>query len=276
MKKLIVLLPLLIASATAQTAPAPAAQQPSKQALEQTIANQDPSALKAKQLIQQMIHALGGQAYLTYSTMTQEGRTYTFFQGQPNGLGTQFWRFWEYPDKDRVELTKQRDVIYLYVGDKGYEITYKGTAAMDATPLKDYLRRRRHTLDIVLREWLKDPKTIYFYDGPGVAEQKMVDKVTVLNGNNDSATIGIDPISHLPVQLSFSYRDFDRLKSEEAEIFGNWHNIDGIMTPYAIVRKKNGEYIGQRFLVDVKYNMSLASSLFTAKVTYNPKTYRGK
>jgi len=36
----------------------------------------------------------------------QEGRTYSFFQGRPNSAGNPFWRFWKFPDKDRLELTK--------------------------------------------------------------------------------------------------------------------------------------------------------------------------
>ena len=40
----------------------------------------------------------------------------------------------QYPDKERRELTKQRDVIYIYDGDKGYEKTFKGTAARTRRP----------------------------------------------------------------------------------------------------------------------------------------------
>ena len=52
-----------------------------------------------------------------------------------------FWRFYKYPDKERIEVTKQRDVVYLHNGDKGYELTYKGTAAEDPKLLEEYIRR---------------------------------------------------------------------------------------------------------------------------------------
>src|SRR5512135_1402170 len=95
-----------------------------------TVANpgqvpQDANAQKARALLDQCIQALGGQAWLSVQDMEQQGRSYSYFQGQPNSLGTLFWRFWKFPDKNRVELTKQRDVVYLNVGDKGYEITFK-------------------------------------------------------------------------------------------------------------------------------------------------------
>ena len=52
--------------------------------------------------------------------------TYTFYHGRPTSNGVFYWRFVELPDKERIELTPQRDVAYVYAADKGYEITYKG------------------------------------------------------------------------------------------------------------------------------------------------------
>ena len=51
------------------------------------------------------------QAWLNLQDMEQQGRSYGYSHGQPSSLGTVFWRFWKYPDKDRIELTKQRDVV---------------------------------------------------------------------------------------------------------------------------------------------------------------------
>src|SRR5580704_19113864 len=64
------------------------------------------NARKAKTLIDQMIQALGGNAYLNIEDVTQEGRTYSFHLGESEGTGVLFWRFYKFPDKDRVELTK--------------------------------------------------------------------------------------------------------------------------------------------------------------------------
>ena len=56
----------------------------------------------------------------------------------------------EFPDKERVEITKERDIAELYVGNKGWEITYKGPHPIEQKDLDDYLRRRRFSLDTVL------------------------------------------------------------------------------------------------------------------------------
>src|SRR5215831_16381217 len=78
------------------------------------------NAAKAKAVLEQTIQALGGQTYLNVKNMEQSGRTYTLFHGQSEGAGVLFWRFVEVPDKERIELTKQRDIAYVYRGDEGY------------------------------------------------------------------------------------------------------------------------------------------------------------
>src|SRR5436190_6981139 len=117
----------------------------------------DANAQKARMLLDQAIQAMGGQAWLGVQDMEQQGRTYGYSHGQPSSLGTVFWRFWKFPDKDRIELTKQRDVVYVNVGDKGYEITFKGTASQEPEQVADYNRRHRHSLEVVLRQWLSQP-----------------------------------------------------------------------------------------------------------------------
>src|ERR1700732_1333771 len=102
--------------------PAPAAQ---------SVPIDQENARKAKALVDQMIDALGGNAYLNIQDISQEGRTYSFHLGQSEGVGVLFWRFYKFPEKERVELTKKRDVVYVYRGDQGFEVTYKGTRADD-------------------------------------------------------------------------------------------------------------------------------------------------
>ena len=247
----VVFLASLLAGQSDNTAPGP------------SIPVDQANAQKARTLINQAIEALGGNAYLNIQDISQEGRTYSFYHGQPNSLGVQFWRFYRYPDKDRVELTKQRDVVYLRVGDKGYEITFKGAHPEDPKDLATYLRRRHYALDVVLRTWLNDPKTALFYDGATVAEQKPADQVTLLNANNEGLTLYLDSETHLPVKKSFTWRDpTDKQRNVDEESYDNYRPVQGIMTPFRITLYYNGDMAGQRFLTSVSYNQGLADSLF--------------
>ncbi|MGI9102893.1 MAG: hypothetical protein ACR2IF_10670 [Terriglobales bacterium] len=240
-------------------------------ALAQTAPPQDANAKKARALLDQCIQALGGPAWLNVQDMEQQGRTYSYFQGQPNSVGTVFWRFWKFPDKDRIELTKKRDVTFINNGDNGYEITYKGTAAQEPEAVEDYNRRRQHALEVVLRQWLHQPGIALFYDGPAVAEQKPADSVTIMNADGDAVTLFLDSHTHLPIKKQFEWRDpTDRLKNVEGEIYDNWRSEQGIMAAHSVLRVHNGDITNQRFITSVHFNQGLPDKLFEATITYNP------
>lgn len=219
---------------------------------------------KAKAVLDQGIQALGGTAYLNWKDMSTEGRGYSFHHGEPNSLGTLFWRFKKFPDKERVELTKKRDVIEIFNGDKGYEVTYKGVRNMeDKDELTPYLRRRHFSLDLVLRDWLNQPGIALFYEGQTVAAQKETDQVTIMNAKNEAVTLNFDINTHLPVKKSFVWRDpVDKQRNVEEEIYDNYRLAQGIMTPFDVTRTFNGDMAAQSFLTNASYNQNINDGMF--------------
>jgi hypothetical protein len=217
-----------------------------------------------------MLRALGGDAWLNVRSIQSEGRGYTFNHGQPASMSIQFWRFWEWPDKERVEVTKERDIIEIYNGDKAYETTYKGTVEQDQKDMDDYVRHRDHSLEWVVRKWLPAQGTVLLYSGTAMVERNLADQITVLNADNDSVTLSVDSTTHLPVKVRYSWRDpSDRQFDDESVIFSNYKPVQGVQTPYSVVRDRNGEVTGQRFMSAITYNADLAPALFEPKgLTY--------
>jgi hypothetical protein len=263
---------LLTAFAFAQGAPAgssdgaaPSETAPQATSSEAIPTDQD-SVRKARAILDQAIQALGGQAYLNARDMTQEGRSYSFHHGEPNSLGTLFWRFRKFPDKDRIELTKKRDVIEIYSGDKGYEVTYKGVRDLDDKEMDPILRRRHYALDVVLRQWLNEPGVALFYEGQTVSAQKETEQVTVMNSKNEGVTLYFDLNTHLVVKKSFTWRDpVDKQRNVEEEIYDNYRMAQNVMTPYDTTRFFNGEMAAQYFLTNASFNQGLSDALFDPK-----------
>lgn len=248
---------------------APAAQPATSAAPAQNV-SQDENARKARALLDQAIQALGGQAWLNVQDMREDGRSWSIFHDQPTGTA-QFWLFWKYPDKERVELTKKRDWIIINNGDQGYEVTFRGTSPEEQKALQDYLRRRKYSLVWVLRKWLEEPGVALFYDGQVIAAQKQAQQVTIMNAQNEAVSIDLDYDSHLPIKKSFIWRDADRYRNEEVEIYDNYKMIQGVATPLSVSRFHNGDMVNQRFISNASYNQNLPDSLFQANVTWNPK-----
>ena len=252
--------------------------------------NDSDNARKARTLLDQALQALGGEAYLNYRNKVEEGRYYPLYHGRTNTSGLGYNYYVEYPDKDRFEVldtkaihvipgaidigglkSKKSVIILIHNGLKGYEISYKGTAAQDKEELANYLRRRPHSLEWIFRTWMKDPKVALFYEGVTNVDAKPADQVSLLNSQNDSVTLYLDQNTHLPLKTSYSWRDpTDKQRNTEDEIYDNYKPVEGITTPHAITRLFNGEMSQQRFINTVRYNLTLPDTMFEANVTYNP------
>src|ERR1700760_329353 len=224
---------------------------------------------KARKVIDQMIEALGGQAYMTIQDYYAEGRGGSYHNETLAGTSL-YYRFWKWPNIERTEITKERDIVELYIGDDAYEITYRGVRPLDTTKdekLRQALQRRHYTLEIVLRQWLNEPGILLLDEGPGISEGHMAEKITIINAKNESVTLYVDPNTHLPLEKRFSTRDPRyRERDEERTIYGDWKEIQGINTPRIIVTKRNGETIAQQITLNMTYNTHPADILFDPKV----------
>jgi hypothetical protein len=239
--------------------------------------NDQENSRKARALLDQAIQALGGQAFLNIHDMQQEGRTYSFHHGQPTSNGVLFWRFVEAPNKERIEVTKQRDVAYIYAGDKGFEVTYKGPHPMEKKDLEDYLRRRRFSLDTLLRAWINDPTVALFYDGNALAGNLPAQQITLINSRNEAVSLCFDIETHLPIKKSYTWRDpVDKERNAEEEIYDNYRLVQGVMTPYGFTRYFNGDMQTQRFVNSVHYNQGLNEAMFDPNSGYDPNKAAGK
>ncbi len=255
-----------------------AAQTPSQSAATSpTSPGDQENASKARALLDQAIQALGGPAFLNIHDKQEEGRTYSFHHGQPTSNGVLFWRFLEYPNKERIEITKQRDVAYIYTVDKGYEVTYKGPHPIETKDLEDYLRRRRFSLDTLLREWTKDPGLALFYDGNALAGNLPAQQITMINAKNEAVSLFFDIETHLPIKKSYTWRDpVDKERNVEEEIYDNYRQVQGVMTAYGFTRYFNGDMQTQRFVNSARYNEGLNESMFDPNSHYDPNKPAGK
>jgi hypothetical protein len=229
------------------------------------------NAQKARDLLNQSIQALGGQAYLTAHDKQEQGRTYSFYHGRPTSNGIFYWRFLEYPDKERVELTPQRDIAEIYVGDKGTEVTYKGPRAIEKKDMDDYVRRHRFSLDVILHNWVNDPSVALFFDGAALAGNLAAEKVTLINAKDEAVSLYFDVDTHLPIMKSYSWRDpVDHEKNTEEEDYNGYRVIQGINTAFGFTRYFNGDMQTERFINSASYNQGLNPAMFDPNSGYNP------
>ena len=228
---------------------------------------------QGRKLLDQMVQALGGEKWLKRGTERLEGKGATFYKSNPNPYETEFEEYLRVqPFGERVVIvskmgvfipTAHRDVADIYTADNGYEVTFRGRKELPKIDVEDFQRRRRHTLDVVVNDWLKRSDTLVTFEGSSVDDRHLVDKVSVLTADNDGVTLTLDQETHLPRSRTFQwrdavYKDFDT----DVERYDNWQPEGGIMTSLTITRYHNGDMVSQRYLTKVQYGLQFPPDLF--------------
>ena len=245
-----------------------------------------PNADRGRKLLDQMIAALGGQAWLNRKYWEIDGSTGSFYKGQPNPYVVGFQEHYRaQPFAERIVYvshiatlailglpgSNHSDEAVVWTPDSGYEVTYKGKEPLPQKDLDEFHRRRAHSLEAVM-EWLKQPDVIVTYEGPSTVERRLAEKVSVITASNDAVTIEIDASTHLPLARAYEYRDpVYHDVDHDVEEYENYQQVQGIMTPYTVTRFHNGELVGQRFVTKVKYEDALPEALFNPDLPVNKK-----
>ncbi len=232
---------------------------------------------RGRQLLNQMVVALGGPAWLNRQTLTTLGHTAAFFRDQPTGSNVEYAEYFQFPlagkpQVERIEFItpkgmimpgKKRDVVQVWVPDQGYELTYKGKTPLPKEQVEDYLRRRAHSIEAILAVWLKAPGVVVVAEGTSMVQRRAADKISVLSANNDAVTLELDANTHLPLARTFEWRNTQfKDHDEDREEYDNYQTYGGIPTPLTISRYRNGDLVNQRFLNKVDYNQPLPTALF--------------
>jgi hypothetical protein len=225
----------------------------------------------ARQQIDASVQALGGPAYCGVHTIVRQGRIAGFFQGQPTGALTRAVVSLQLPDRKHIALGPKGAVVQIFRTGAAWEITYKGVKPLPAKTVAAYDRGRQYALRTVLCQWAADRASILLDQGPRTVDGHLAEAVTVISRKNLSATLVLKAASHLPLQLTYRWRDPDfHDQNTDTVIYANYHQIAGIATPFTLTERHNGQTISQFFVDRVQYNRPLAPTLFDPALAKRP------
>lgn len=218
---------------------------------------------QARAALDAMIKALGGDAWLNMKNNYRQGHIAGFYQGNPDPGTMQVYEYHQWPDHDRINVTKHQDVVEFFIGNEGWELTYRGKRPLPKDQVDDFLRRRDHSIETAVKVWMKDPRTILVYEGQHLAERHLADQVTLISPQNQAITILMDADTHLPLRRSFQWRDpVYHDKNTDVEEYDDYHVIDGFPTAFTVTRLKNDDMVQQFFLEKAAYNQTLSPGLW--------------
>ena len=251
---------------------------------QQQVLLPEQSEAKAKQVLQQAIAALGGDAYLNVQDLTCTGNTTAFdHAGDLSGLEN-FVSYTKPQGKARIEyIGKGRNTILLYLagidgldfakggivitvynGEQGWSYDRSGVNELPASNVSDFQAQAKRSLDNVLRYRLQEPGMFFRYGGTDIVDLVSVDWVSLEDSDNNSIRIAFARSTHLPVRKIIETVDpITQFKSQETEYYANFHSVQGIEMPFQTARDRNGLKVYQTFYDKCSFNTGVADSLFS-------------
>lgn len=222
------------------------------------------SASKAKQILAQMLGAMGGAAYMNVRESECSGRLSRF--GHNNDLTTylEFKDYWRFPDKNRTDYGKKGNIIDSFSGNEGWTVDHDGVSEEPAGAVEDFQEQVRKDPDHLFRYRLKEEGMVYRYGGADLIDLRPVDWVEMVDRAEWTYRIAVQRDSHLMVRFVVITRDATtRERAEEVTSFANYHPIDGVQTPLQVARTRDGRRIFQAFYDSCRYNPGLPGDFFS-------------
>ncbi len=242
------------------------------------------SAAKAKQVLQQVITALGGQAYLNVRDTQCDGRAAQFGTAGTLMGFTLFRDLWLLPDKNRVEyftkgehtilgfligsddllITHGGAMITVYTGDGGWTLDKSGVSEQPEDLVKNFNDQLKTSMNNMLRKRMNEPGVDVQYAGTDLIDLKEAEWIEFTDSDHREMRLGIDKYTHLPLRWVVATRDPEtRVTTENITSYTEYMALDGVKTPLSIEMSRDDRKLTQTFLTECKYNSDLAPQLFT-------------
>ena len=225
-----------------------------------------------RRVIDQAVAALGGEKFLTVKDRVETGRAYSFYRERLTGLSIAkiYTRYYddsadgELKIKERQTFGKKEDVITLFDGKAGYQLTYRGAKPLEKERYDRYVMSTYRNILYILRERLKEPGLIMEFKGTEVFENAPVDVVNLTDAQDNVIKVMFLSSTHLPIRQVFSHLDPEtKERNEEVTRFTKYRDVgNGVQWPYNMLRERNGEKIFEIFSESVTVNNDLPDSFF--------------
>jgi hypothetical protein len=224
----------------------------------------DQNTAKGKQILKQLIDAMGGPIYLNAKSLECDGRRAMFgHNGQMMGY-VDFKDYRVFPDKRRVDYGKKGNIIDLFSGDQGWTLDRGGVSEEPAPSTADFQEAVKRDIHNLLRTRLNEDRILIQYAGTSVVDLRFADWVEITDADERKFRLAIDRSSHLLVRsIVLTSDEQTGQRIEDVAIYSNYQPKDGVQLPQQITREKDGRRVAQTFYENCRVNPNLPDEFFT-------------
>jgi hypothetical protein len=220
---------------------------------------------RTNSVVEAMIVALGGTAFLDVKEIHTSGRFFSFTKGELSGSDL-FEDYIKLPDMERTEFGRDKNKsITINKGKEGWKIEpKKEPEPQPAVQADEFVENFKTSFDYVTRYVIKHPQATIQTLPSELIDFKRADVVEIRDPAKNRIRLYIDRTTHLPIKMQV------RRANESAvneELYGNWHKFQGVMTPLLVSRSTNGVKTIEIRTETAAYNPGLPDSLFVPPVS---------
>jgi hypothetical protein len=244
----------------------------------------DESTVKARQVLRQVVTALGGQAYLSVRDTQCDGRAAQFGTAGTLMGFTLFRDQWLLPDKNRVEyftkgehtilgflmgsdellITHGGAMITVFNGKEGWSLDKSGVSNQADDLIENFNEQVKTGMNNMLRKRMNEPGVDVRYAGTDLIDLKEAEWIEFVDSEHREMRLGVDKSTHLPLRWVLATRNPEtRERNEMITSYTQFMTFDGVRTPLSIELARNDHKMSQTFLSACKFNSELAPDLFT-------------
>ena len=219
---------------------------------------------KAQALLDQTIQTLGGQAFLSFKTLTTSGRSFSIADEKTTRFVT-FDSQLAYPDKRRFAygLGKKKPIVLINNGDEAWEVDRMGLTHQTAEQAHRWKITNTYSLENLLRLRTREPGVLVQDAGSDFIENLAARVLDIHFANRVDVKLYLNKANSMPVRITYRVQDPKTLEWDEyADVYGDFRSCQGIQTPMHITRFLNDERISETFRSTAKYDEILPASLF--------------
>ena len=209
---------------------------------------------KAQQVIDRVIRALGGPAFLNMKRLTTRGRIFSITDESTTGFAP-FESAVEYPDKRRFSYGKKNPVILINNGDQEWELDQLGQTSQTPEQVRRWKISNRYSLENLLRLRIHEPGILIQPGGVDFVDNVATQALEMVDAQETQLKLDLNRQTILPVSITYRVRDPKTGDWDEfADVYSDYKNIEGIMTPMHIARFYNEERVSEIFRSSAHYD----------------------
>jgi len=217
---------------------------------------------KAQQILDRVIQVLGGPAFLKVKRLTTRGRIFSIRNEATSGYAP-FESYVEYPDKRRFSYGKKPPVVLINNGEQAWELDRMGQTSQLEEQLRRWKVSTYYSLENLLRLRIHEPGVLVQMGGVDFLDNVATQSLNMVDAQATEVKLDLNRQTLIPVSVTYRVHDPKTGEwNDFADVYSDYKNIDGVMTPMHIARFIDGDRVSEVFRSFAHYDDDYPATYF--------------